>query len=481
MYSKNASRVTLLKGAACIAALLLAMLLCAIFTGRQVHAADPLPSTPKMLSAITTDTSIDVSWSEAFYATKYRIYRKINGGPWKKVKDTSHLTYKDTQVVEGNTYTYTARAFRIENGKVISGGYDKKGISAIYGKQPAPTTPELVSLTGTSKQAVLAWNASNYAQKYRIYRKVNKGGWKKVKDTSFLTYTDTAVSLGNTYTYTVRAFRVEKGKVISSGYNKKGLSITISDGRKEQFINVNPASAYLKAGESLQLSVEGAKTSLSYGSSNKAVATVNSRGIITDKAKGTAVITVRAKATSKYLSAYQKMTINVSPAPSLSEAQMKAMVANRGTIGIWAYTDYDRDGIKEAYAVTVRSSDDPTITGVYFVNQEGMLVQMNYGINAALYTDAEGFSSGITIYSGKSFFHADYGTYGSEYLTLLYSVKDGKPYELKLSGKIMGFIKQNEKMYTYGNDYSQGYHAYVKYILMYDSTNEEFVRGVRVS
>ena len=62
----------------------------------------------------------------------------------------------------------------------------------------------------------------------------------------------------------------------------------------------------------------GAKSSgngkLTYSSSDKKVATVSSKGVVTVKGCGKATITIKASATSKYKSASKKVTITVKPA-----------------------------------------------------------------------------------------------------------------------------------------------------------------------
>ena len=76
------------------------------------------------------------------------------------------------------------------------------------------------------------------------------------------------------------------------------------------------AKSYTKTYGSKAFSL-GAKSSgdgkLTYSSSDKKVATVSSKGVVTVKGCGKATITIKASATSKYKSASKKITITVKP------------------------------------------------------------------------------------------------------------------------------------------------------------------------
>ena len=67
---------------------------------------------------------------------------------------------------------------------------------------------------------------------------------------------------------------------------------------KDPYANVSPTSGTIKVGKTLQLTTNYAPASTgtpSYSSSNKKVATVDSKGVVTAKKAGTAVITAKIK------------------------------------------------------------------------------------------------------------------------------------------------------------------------------------------
>ena len=82
-------------------------------------------------------------------------------------------------------------------------------------------TPSISSLTNTTGGIKLAWKKVGGAYGYRIYQKTSTG-WKRIKDTTATSFTDSAVSANQTKTYTIRCID-KKGKTVS-GFNSKGWS-----------------------------------------------------------------------------------------------------------------------------------------------------------------------------------------------------------------------------------------------------------------
>lgn len=80
-----------------------------------------------------------------------------------------------------------------------------------------------------------------------------------------------------------------------------------------QNLTVKAAASSVAVGKTTKLTVTGAKTKLSYASSDKSVATVSSSGVVTAKKVGTAKITVTAAANSSYSKTSKTVTIKVVP------------------------------------------------------------------------------------------------------------------------------------------------------------------------
>lgn len=186
------------------------------------------PDRPKLVSAVGSYNSIKVTWSKVNYATHYIVYRKTANTNWKSittVTGNSTVSYTDTDVTLGDTYTYTVKAsVRKTDGKWNS-AHDGKGITA----KVAPSTPVLKGLSAASCTALkLTWGKVAGATGYRVYRKCpSDKSWQAlttIKNGSTVAFTDTGLTCGKNYTYTVRAYTTQGKKTVWSGYNTKGFS-----------------------------------------------------------------------------------------------------------------------------------------------------------------------------------------------------------------------------------------------------------------
>lgn len=108
-------------------------------------------------------------------------------------------------------------------------------------------------------------------------------------------------------------------KATKKGYKSASVTIKVKVKKKKQTIIASGISMDVGAKKSLGAT---AKTSLSYSSSNTAVATVSSKGVVRGKKAGTAYIKIKAKATATYASASRKIKVTVkekqtTPTPAL--------------------------------------------------------------------------------------------------------------------------------------------------------------------
>ena len=160
-------------------------------------------SAPAISGASNAAGNITVKWSAVTGASSYIVYRKTTGS-WKQIGTTTGTSYKDTSVDSGTSYTYTVRAV---SGSVKS-GYDTVGCSIEYLSVPALSNADV-----QSGQITVRWEAVSGASEYTVYRKISGGSWKKIGTSVETTFTDTSVTAGTTYYYTVRAVNGS-----SSGY-----------------------------------------------------------------------------------------------------------------------------------------------------------------------------------------------------------------------------------------------------------------------
>lgn len=120
---------------------------------------------------------------------------------------------------------------------------------------------------------------------------------------------------------------------------------TTSDKLKKQKIT-KVSSAYKKSvGQSFTLKPK-AKGTITYKTSNKKVATVNSKGKVTVKGTGKATITVTAKATSTYSKCVKKITVYGVP----KKLEMKKLTAGKKKFTVQWKKDKKADGYQVQYS-----------------------------------------------------------------------------------------------------------------------------------
>ena len=170
---------------------------------------------PTVSSLTNTTGGIKLSWNKVDGAYGYRIYQKTSNG-WKRIKDTTATSYTDSAVSANQTKTYTIRCID-KKGKTVSGFYSKG-----WSKKYTPVAPTISKLENTSSGIKLNWNKITGVYGYRLYYKTSSGGWKRFKDTTATSFTDSGVSPNRTETYTIRC--IDKNGKTVSGFNSKGWS-----------------------------------------------------------------------------------------------------------------------------------------------------------------------------------------------------------------------------------------------------------------
>ena len=188
-------------------------------------------ATPKISKTENVNGGVKISWNKVNKAEVYRVYYKGSKG-WTRLADTTSTSYTDSKVTSGKTYTYTVRCLNKSKNKFTS-GYDSKGAKATF--IAAPKISKTENVNGGVK---ISWGKSNGAEQYRVYYKGSKG-WTRLADTTSTSYTDSKVTSGKTYTYTVRCLNKSKNK-FTSGYDSKGTKATfISTPKISKTENVN--------------------------------------------------------------------------------------------------------------------------------------------------------------------------------------------------------------------------------------------------
>ncbi len=167
-------------------------------------------SVPQLVSTVNGYGAITTTWKKVPGAAAYYVYRKENNAAsWTYVGKTTALTFRDTNVKNKSTYTYTVRAYYGSNVSY----FNTTGVSVKF--LTAPT----VSVANRTGNVTLTWDAVSGASSYYVYRKAgNATTWTKIATVTKPGYIDKNVSNNVTYTYAVKAY----GSKTTSGYNIYG-------------------------------------------------------------------------------------------------------------------------------------------------------------------------------------------------------------------------------------------------------------------
>ena len=202
---------------------------------------------------------IRLEWKEASLGVSYEIYKKEENGS-RQLAETipagRGLTWTDTSVQPGTTYTYQIRGVKTQQGKSYEGAYSKEVTAA--------TELDAVSglTVGTSDMQSLnvSWRQVPGADGYELYRSASSGGGYSLLATlpsQTLSYQDKGLSLGGAYYYQVRAYVSVNGKKTYGAYAPEAVgTVKLSE---VQDLKVTQIKA-----TALQLSWKGSPDAQSY-------------------------------------------------------------------------------------------------------------------------------------------------------------------------------------------------------------------------
>ena len=279
--------------------------------------------------------------------------------------------------VNKKTVTFTAptlKSVSAYNGNgqaLINSGSCTTGGTMYYYVSTSATAPTSFSTTTWSTTVPSKTNAGTYYLWYYVY----------VSDTD--TYTGTGI---NTVT------KVGAGSVTIP---KADNSITVTS--TSATIYVHSSHTY---NNTTQLSVSGAKGSVTYSSSDTGKATVNSSGLVTAKAAGTVTITAADTGNENYKSGTASCTVKV-----VTDTYTDSW--NNPSISVYSYANISAVGGTSTPTVTVTQSGTRNWTSGYSESLSNST--FNYGYSM---TTGNGFSINTT--NGKITADSRGTTTGSE-------------------------------------------------------------------
>lgn len=170
---------------------------------------------------------ITIKWGKVTGATGYEIYRKTDGGKYSKIRTLSGnkiISYTDTTVKSGTTYTYAIKA-------IASAGGAVKQRSVVYGTAKTKkylAQPKIYSLTNNaSKKMTIKWKkvskGKGYQIQYSISSKFKGATTIKVPSASTTKKVIGGLKKGKTYYVRIRSYH---GSSYSAWSAKKKVKIS---------------------------------------------------------------------------------------------------------------------------------------------------------------------------------------------------------------------------------------------------------------
>lgn len=186
----------------------------------KARTADKKPKTPVLSKVSNVSSGISVKWKKVSNADGYYLYRKANGGKWKKitsVSGASSTSFTDQSVKNKNesVYSYSVAAYR---GSAVS-SYNKTGKKMVRLSTPKLSKPICKSLRSMS----VTWDQNKKADGYQIQYAL-KRNFKKAKDVNMKSGKTVKKTLKNlqkkkTYYVRIRSLKNSGGKKYYSAWS----------------------------------------------------------------------------------------------------------------------------------------------------------------------------------------------------------------------------------------------------------------------
>lgn len=172
----------------------------------------PEPGMPAGVKATANGSSIVVTWGAVNGATSYTIQKTV-GGAVSNIAGVVGTSYTDAGLAPNTTYSYNVKACNSTGCSPIS-----VGASATTPAFPAVPTGITAVVNGTS--IVVSWSAVTSATSYTL-RKTVGSTVSNIAGIAGVSYTETGVTPGTTYTYSVQACN-------AAGCSAKSIDVSVS-------------------------------------------------------------------------------------------------------------------------------------------------------------------------------------------------------------------------------------------------------------
>lgn len=173
---------------------------------------------PQITKFDSVDEGVKINFSKVSGVRRYAVYCKSRGR-WVRIGTSTTGKYIHKGTKSGTRYQYTVRGVS-NNARSFKTNFYKTGWYYTYNMR----TPKVTKLSSSSKGVNLTWGAVPNAKRYRVYYRGSRG-WTYLGSTTKTSYTDSKVSYGSSYTYTVRCANYKNNRFTSS-FNGRGWKYT---------------------------------------------------------------------------------------------------------------------------------------------------------------------------------------------------------------------------------------------------------------
>jgi fibronectin type 3 domain-containing protein len=175
----------------------------ALGTSPQSSEVSAIAGAPAQVTGLTATAhvqSVTLSWTASSGATSYNIYRGTMSGGEALITTSTSTSYTNSNRAPGTTLYYEVSPVNANGEGPLSAE-----VSATPLPIPAPTG---VAASPASTQITVSWSTESFATSYNLYRSTTSGGegtTPYVTNISTTSYTNTGLTNGTAYFYTVAA------------------------------------------------------------------------------------------------------------------------------------------------------------------------------------------------------------------------------------------------------------------------------------
>ena len=190
-----------------------------VITSDEVYTSGttkPLAATGASASAVST-TSVKLTWNEVDGADGYEISKALTGGTFTVTGTVTETSKTFTGLTAATGYDLRIRAYKEVDGVKIYGAYTTvTGIT----KPAASKITSSVRSGATGASFTIKWAEVPGATGYELLRSTSSNGtYTRVCTTTKLSRTDSGLTVGTTYYYKVRSYKIVNGKIEYSDYS----------------------------------------------------------------------------------------------------------------------------------------------------------------------------------------------------------------------------------------------------------------------